>query len=524
MYAGGMILHHRLAGLEPPEVLYFNREPLYAVLKAMTEDDGMIGALQGMDWWYLTHYGNMRIHAVMNVLFDDPQAAYLERACGRRIEQVMGSLPDGHLYTENPDMYRLNSMQSMRTAERGTMLGYAGAFLLHWLMGDGAEPCTEAEFKEWQEGVRVYPHGGFVTRKGQNTTVSFSWRNRPVALVQPEGGSWVITPHFNSLSGTYRCEPAWEGGMRNRDCNIQQDGEGFAAIAQIEREGGKLIQNMALIVPEDGIAFFFDRTTAAEAVKVVEQRAGEVGVRNEDYSEMADVAPGTRTLYTEGAEFTSRSEMSRQDEWFRTDETGWANVDDAIGYVIFGSKGLAYQAKHLYPTYTGMEDFLVLSYTEEPAEYGAGDVVSDVAVAIHPNQTAEATRSQVGRVLRAEGDGPVDALLTPEYLALVNVGDEAPDCALEFGAPEWEMLPVPEGCTVTHDEGLEYQVRMGKFCADCRQARLQVENGGQWEATATATGAVYLKTTAGEALTLQVVVDGVTRTVELEPGRIVEVQ
>ena len=312
--------------------------------------------------------------------------------------------------------------------------------------------------------------------------------------------------------------------MRNRDCNIQQDGEGFAAIAQIEREGGKLIQNMALIVPEDGIAFFFDRTTAAEAVKVVEQRAGEVGVRNEDYSEMADVAPGTRTLYTEGAEFTSRSEMSRQDEWFRTDETGWANVDDAIGYVIFGSKGLAYQAKHLYPTYTGMEDFLVLSYTEEPAEYGAGDVVSDVAVAIHPNQTAEATRSQVGRVLRAEGDGPVDALLTPEYLALVNVGDEAPDCALEFGAPEWEMLPVPEGCTVTHDEGLEYQVRMGKFCADCRQARLQVENGGQWEATATATGAVYLKTTAGEALTLQVVVDGVTRTVELEPGRIVEVQ
>ncbi len=527
-FAGEALLNRCLGDMEVSEVVRFNRQPIYETMKKLAEDDGPMLAVQGMDWWYFMHATLLPIstvspHAVMNLLFEDPHAAYIERRATQRVKQVMDSIGDGHVSTPDPIQYRINEAQSFRTYERSAMVSAAGSFLLHWLMGDGAEPCTEAEFKDWQQGVHVFPHGGFVTRKGQNTTASFSWRNWPVVVVQPKGGTWVVTPHFHSLSGTYKCEPAWEGGMRNRQSNVAEDGNGFAAVAQIEREGGKLIQNMALIVPEDGIAFFFDRTTAAEAVKVVEQRSGEVGVRNEDYSEMADLAPGKRTLYTEQAEFTSRSEMSRQDEWFRTDETRWANVDNTIGYVIFGSKGIAYQAKHHYPTYTGMEDFLVLSYTDRAAEYGAGDVVSDVALAIYPNQTAEATRSQVGRVLRAEGDGPVEARLTPEYLAVVNLAQEPLSSCLRFAVPDWDMVPVPEGCTVTHDEGLEYEVSLGKFCADCRKARVQVENSGQWEATAAATGAVYLKTTRSEALTLQVVVDGRTRTVELEPGRVIEI-
>ncbi len=522
VYAGKLILFHHLAGLEVPEVLYFNRQPLYNTVKAMAEDDGALTSLQSQDWWYLTHYGNLSIHATVNVLLHDPHAAYLERTCGRRAKQIMNSLPGGHIYTQSPDAYRINAFQSMRTAERGSMAAYAHSLLLHWMLGDGAEPCTRAAFKQYQQGVKVFPHGGFVVRNGAATKASFSWRNRPVVLVQPAAGSWLVTPHRYSLSGSYTCDPEWAGGTRKRSYNVQEDGAAFAAIARLERQGGRLLQDLALLVPDDNVAFFFDHTTATEPVTVSLQRSGEIGVRNESYSELGELAPGKRTLYTQGCEFTAVSGLSEHDEWFRSDATAWANLDNAIGYLVFGSKGLAYQAKHVYPRYTGMEDFLILSCYEKPRDYQPEEVVSHLAIAIYPNQTAEATRSQLGLVLRTVSDGPVDALLTPEHLALINTADAPVTCSLQFDPPDWEMLPVPEGCTVTWDGALGCALALGKYCAELRGCRLQVASSVHWEATATAGGRRYLKLLGAEPAQVEVAVDGKKRTVSLEPGQIVE--
>jgi hypothetical protein len=158
-YTASMMLHHRMAGDEAPDVLWFNREPLYRTLKLFCEADGSFVAVQSMDWWYLTHYHNALIHAGMNVLFEDAHAAYLEEQCAQHARQIVGSLPDGHLYTPDPVAYKLNQHQSMRTAERGAMNGYAQALLLHWVLGDGVEPCEAEEFRAWQQGVHVFEDG-----------------------------------------------------------------------------------------------------------------------------------------------------------------------------------------------------------------------------------------------------------------------------------------------------------------------------------------------------------------------------
>ena len=524
-FAGSSLLTHRLAGLEVPEVVRFNRRPIYETMKKLAEDDGPMLAVQGMDWWYFTHatllpISTVSAHAVMNLLFEDPHAAYIERLCTQRAKQVMDSLGDGHVLTSDPIRYRINQWQSFRTHERSAMVSFAGSFLLHWLMGDGAQPCSEAEFKAWQQGVHIFPHGGFIARKGRKSTASFSWRNRPVVVVQPEGGTWVITPHFHSLSGTYRCDPAWQGGMRKRRYNVTEDGEGFAAIAQIEREGGKLIQNMALLVPDDRIAFFFDRTTATEAVRILEQRSGEIGVRNESYSELGELAPGKRILYTEDTSFTAVSKFGGEDEWFRTDQAAWANVDDRIGYVVFGSKGLAYQAQHEYSRYRGMEDFLMLSYCDEVRDYEPGDVVSSLALAIFPNQPHQETQEQVTEVLRTTTEGMLDALLTRDCLALVNLGQEPTGCHIAFEAPEWEYVPVPDGCTVTWDGTLDCEVALGKCCADLRRCRLHVSRAAHWRATVTPGGRVFLELLQNAPAEVRIAMDGVARRISLLPSHI----
>ncbi len=524
-YATSMALMHHLAGLEVPEVLRFNRQPLYNTLKRMAEDDGLLAAIQSQDWWYLNHYGDTMSHAGMSVLLNDCHAAYLERRCLEQGKRIMDGLPGGHLYTPDPESYRLNSEQTMRGAERGAMMGYAEAFLLHWVLGDGAQPCSEAEFKAWQRGVHVFPHGGFILRKADRTTAGFSWRNRPVVFVQPEEGSWLITPHSHSLSGSYVCDPRPEfpGGGRKRRYSVNEDGIGFSAAVQWEREEGRILQNIALVVPDDEVAFFFDRTVAEQSVRVLEQRSGEIGVRNEDYSQLRQLAPGRRTLYTQGTEFTAISAVSQHDEWFRTDRAGWANLDDAVGYVIFGSKGLAYQAKHVYPKYTGMEDFLILSYDNQAHDYAPGDVISGLAVAIHPNQQASQTASRAETVVRALGRDLVDALLTPAYLAVFNIADAPRTCALQFDMGGWETLPVPDGCTVIWDGSYTCQATLPNFSADYRRCRLHISADAHWEATVAPSGRIFIRSLGGSPVETGLTVEGESRTISLQPGEVIEV-
>jgi len=526
-FSGSMALQHALAGSEVPEVVLFNRKPIYDVLKRTAAADGAFLSTQGVSWHYLGCYGGY-LHALMSVLFGDPHAAWLERQTTARALEVMDSLGDGHLFVHRPETLWMTASESLADAEFGAMAGYARAFLLHWAMGDGVAPCTEQEFRSWQHGVHVFPNGGQVVRKGHRSTAGFTWRSRPAAVVQPARGGWVIASDPYGLSGRLRCDPPWEplyggvDGMRHRAHGLNEDGARFAVVAEVERQGGRVTQTYALVAPDDEIACFFDHQVAADEVVVVEQRSGYVTVRNEDYARIPDLAPGRRVLHTAAGEFTSVPGQQGEDEWFRTERAQWANVDDLIGYVVFGSKGLAYQAQRQHTRYLGAADHLFLSYSDQRRQYLPGEVISSLAVAILPNQTSAQTRQWVGSVLRASSDDSADALLTPDCLTVVNFAQRPVVCELEFAVAGWEMLPVPEGCTVRWDGRYRCRAAVEKLSADWRRCRLRIAPAGAWEAIAAAAGEMHIKSLTERALSLDVELDGVRERVELAPGRVHE--
>ncbi|MGD9496558.1 MAG: hypothetical protein AB7Y46_09630 [Armatimonadota bacterium] len=529
-FSGSIALQHALAQTDVPEVVWFNRPPVYDTLKRMAEADGAFLGVQGVSWHYLSHYGNALIHAFMSVLFSDPQAAYLERCCTARALQVMDSLGGGRLFVRRPEALWMTSTESFQDAEFGAMAAYARAFLLHWALGDGAEPCSEEDFRSWQRGVHVFHNGGLALRKGSRSTASFSWRSRPSVLVQPVQGSWAIAPDPYSLSGRLACDPPYEplfggaDGMRHRAHHLKEDGEGCAAVAEVERQGGRVIQTYALVVPDEELAIFFDHAVAAQEVVVVEQRSGYVTVRNEDYQRIPHLAPGRRVLHTAAGEFTSVPRTDGENEWFHTDCSAWANVDDAIGYVIFGSKGLAYQARHQHAKYLGSADYLILSYSNEPRRYLAGEIISSLAVAIFPNQSSAETRERPATVLRAGPSDLADAVLTPTHLAVVNFAHKPVVCELDFAAEGWGMLPVPEGCSVRWDGRYRCRAALAKLSAEWRPCRLRVAAEGAWQAMAAPTGELHLKSLSDRPLVLDVERDGIRERVELAPGRIHELR
>lgn len=442
-FAGIYALFHGMAGLPTPEVARFNRQPLYDVLKCWTETDGIQTPVQGQDWWYTNHYACILPHAVMSTLFGDRDAALLERRCAQTASTNAASVGGGHFFAPDPERLRLNEYQSMRTAERGAASALTKAYLLHQVFGDGAEPAAPEEFEARHCGVHRFPHGGLVVRRGRDTTAIFSWRNRPVVLVQPAEGCWTITPHAFSLTGSFETEPATGIAFRALWQRTAELPDGFAATAALERAEGALMQRVALVVPADDIAFFFEQTRAERAVRLSCQRAGEVSVRNEEYAHLGEWARGRRVLYTEGQQFEAVSRFGGEDEWFHAPPAAnWANVDDRIGYVVFGGAGIAYQCRHHYPRYRGLEDFLILSYANAPRALAAGETASRLAVAIRPNADHAATRSFAAAVRRPDAAPEMDALLTPEWLAAVNFADRAQTLTLALPLADAESLPV----------------------------------------------------------------------------------
>jgi hypothetical protein len=500
VHAGFYAQYCWLAGQRVPEVVRFNREPLYETLKSFAEPDGSFTPVQGQDWWYVTHYGAVLLHAIMNLLFEDPEAAYLERRCAQTLRDVAASVGEGHLFIQDPERARLNQYQSMRTAERGAVASVVRAYLCHCLLGDGVEPVTQAQFQRARRGTHTFPHGGVVTRRGKRCFASLSWRNRPTVLVQPAGGSWDITPHPLSLVGSFRTEPEWDGGIPDAPRRVEEDGETLSAVMELQRQGGRLLQKVALVVPSDDIAFYFDHVTAASDVRIIEQRAGEVSVRNEDYrlvprsfsegGSLGRLAPGKRRLWTGEDESVAESRFGGEDEWLRWPSARWINVDDRIGYVVFGGRGIAYQACHDYPQYKGLEDFLILSHDVRARDLSAGQRVSSLGIVIAANQKHRETAEMAQQALRPQTPRDADALLAGDWLAIVNFAPRPRIVRITWQVGD--RAPVFEGATTVKDGKVTLRTPLPRFGARALRALAEVPAAGSRSAVGASGGEVFV--------------------------------
>ncbi len=472
-FAAAYAVYCRHAGEPIPDVVRFNREPLYDVLKSWAEPDGSLTPVQGQDWWYVTHHGLVLQHAAMSLLFGDPQAAYLERRAAETCRQIADSVGGGNLFISNPESARLNQFQSMRTAERGAISALMRAYVLHCAMGDGAEPVTPTAFDRSRRGIRVFENGGLATRRGKGCFAAFSWRNRPLVLVQPKGRSWQVTPHPQSMLGTIRTDENWGGGMCDGRARVDEDGQSMAAVMEVEREGGALAQQVALLAPSDDVAMYFDQVKAQRDLRITEQRGGEISIRNEHYEQLGALADGRRRVWTSAGEAVAESRFGGEDEWFRWPRARWVNVDDCIGYVVFGSAGVSYQACHAYATYRGLEDFLILNHVEEPREVKGGRLASRLAVAIGPNQDHEATRSMAESTLRPRTPANADALVAGNWLGVVNFSSRRRDVKLTW--PAGETVPVFEGRARIHEGKVTLTVSLAPLSARAFPALAEID-------------------------------------------------
>lgn len=394
---GKAALMHLMAGIEIPMVYFYHWEDVYEnTLKVWCDCNGLPIPIQGQDWWYNNQPAVQLLHCFMNIFKCNKDAALLERVAINSLEKIQESNGNGCLYEKNGEECRITEFQTAKDMERSAAVSLVEAYLLHYFGGIGAEPTAYDEFYRNIKGVYYYPYGNSIIYRTENTVAGFSWRSNVMGLSIPQNGLWTITPITSSYIGVIELTEkkgfralSNETMVRNVvDEKILPKENGFAVTSRIVRGEKQLIQDVSFTALPDGKTIYIEQILAIEDCEVRKIQTGLVGVRNEKYSNLPEVAKGYRTLYLEGGRQKTFYGYYGKDPdiieiW---NDVNYINIDNEIGYVCINSKGMKYINRHQYPKWKGVEEELILNNYDNSVCLKQGETLKPFVVVSAPNQ------------------------------------------------------------------------------------------------------------------------------------------
>ncbi|WP_135557582.1 hypothetical protein [Paenibacillus cymbidii] len=474
-------------GIPEAAVLWNNVNVYEHTIKRWTQFDGLPIPVQSQDWWYNRQHDAMLVHTCMNVVHGDADAALLERKTMETIAALQDSHSTGCLLEEDGEQYPISpkDFQTARDFESLSAYTLALSYMLHLFGGPGVAPSDEREMSERLAQTYHYPYGATVIGRTPASFSSFSWRNRVMATTLPAKGLWTITPIENSYIGKVvfaddapgePITPAVGGIVTETERHhIEPWEHGFGAVFSVLHGNGRIRQRAAFVALPDGSSVYAEQFAILAPCRVAAMHTGLIGVRNERYAGMPHLAPGRRTVYVGGAFERFRGFFGREDDAYRLfPPAPFVNVDDEIGYVLFGTNGVRYLNRHQYPKWKAVEDCLVLN-DRAGGVFAGGETLPPFVAVTLPNRTAAETKEVLARytLLESAASGTM-ALEAAGRLVFVNL---LPERTLVAGSRKLGAAPVRIYDGVTRIGGGAYgwsqetpALRAGMLEGDCTLA------------------------------------------------------
>ncbi|MCK5759125.1 MAG: hypothetical protein KAH14_08530 [Clostridiales bacterium] len=396
-----------IAGLKPIGSIFFNCENLYnKVLKPFCGFDGNPIPVQGQDWFYHRHHNKIFMHGVMNVLFNDREAARFERNCIEIIEGRQNSNKRGCLLEEKGELLEVTpGMQSAFDMEYGSIRTVLLTYLLHTFKGDGLEPVSQDELMRSLRGTYMYPYGGVYIHRTEKSFSSFTTRCSIMGLNIPVGGLWDITSDFQSFTGIIREKEADDTYFKQKkinwndigiECvrkNISEYSDGFSIIAEVPRANDRISQMSSFSALEDGRVVYVEKLKANSDIFIDTLETGKIGIGNENFKGLPKLAKSFKDIYFNGKQERFYGNYDGENTIIYHNKVKYINVDNKIGYLIYGSHGTEYTNRHEYPKWKGLEDTLILN-KREPFFMESGKETEIFAVVSLPNTDNSKTEKE----------------------------------------------------------------------------------------------------------------------------------
>lgn len=395
-------LFYAYAGRPIPEAADHRQRDNWWAMQEFIQPSGEWIFVQGQDWEL---HSDSHIHylAWQATRYQDPLAGVMERQIAQRMRDQQ-KLYGGRLAGPASSLgYARDAIQMERTSY---------AYLYHRYIGPAVNDPAAAQ-RMWRalNGVRRHPHSDFITHRTDSKFASFSWKNKIMGQVIPIGPWYGNNPHFttpitNGFVGSFAIADPSAKGLKVVERSWKRPANGFETRGTLSVNGGFLKQELVFASVGERMVVYLDRVTAQRDVRIEQEIGVPFGVENDELN------GDRRMLYHQGG-----SQLITGPD---TDQTiripgRWANVDGRLGVIAASGSGLAYRDVPKYNRNGAREDFLYGSFSSEPRDYKAGDLVAQRAVVFLTETSPEETAALADKVrIEKRADGTRLSVELPE--------------------------------------------------------------------------------------------------------------
>jgi hypothetical protein len=369
-------------GQAAPGALDFNSRHIYDHIKFLSHPDGQLHHPNGQDWELHRYYPYA--HTMINVLFQDPEAALLETINFETIARMQARTPTGATL--------LKSEYFFPSLPQAYAYFYAVAFLNHAHYGQGARPVSRAAFEKRLEGVRLYEHGQFVAHRTAGGFASFSWGNRVMGMAIPFTRDLLGTPFELGYVGQIT-EAGEQAGSPQKPApvfpivqhvEVTHTNDHFAVAAILRRAGDAVEQRIGFVSLADGSVVYAEQLRALRDVSLKELQTGMIGVLNEPEAVYQD---GPRKLAWAGDR--RLVDGLAQTPGFPI-PASWVNIDNRWGFVALpASEQWQFDANH--EIRRGRREQFLFLRPPGRTRFAQNELIHRRAVVTHLDQSARET-------------------------------------------------------------------------------------------------------------------------------------
>lgn len=525
-----------LKGETPIGSIFFNVENLYnRVLKPWCTADGNPVAVQGQDWFYHRHPNKLFMHTVMNLFFNDADAAMFERKCIDITVRRQMSTGNGRLLEKNGEMLEVTpGSQSAFDMEYGSIRTVVLSYLLHLAKGDGIKPEEPEQVMKKFSGNYMYPYGGVYIYRTPETFTSFTTRCSIMGLSLPKNGLWDATSDFQGFTGIIKEKNSNDGyyadkkinwrdiGIETIRENILEYDRGFSIIAEVPRAGKAIMQASSFSALPDGKSVYVEKSRAVRDVDIAFYDTGKVTIGNENFEYMPEYARGNKNVYFDGEKIKFFGNYDGEDVCITRNDLRYVNVDDKLGYVLYGSSGVEYLNRHKYAKWKGLEDTLILN-KRKPLFMNKGDATEIFAVTIMPNKTNSETEYELGQILVTCSEDELFVKRINENRVTVNFSDKKVRVKENISSKD-NKVAVFNGITKVIKGNIHTSFYMNAFtsCIDTVQGVVRFLNETAEINIVCANGVVAINNKSDRHIEYVFISNGVESKITQQPGEAVE--
>ncbi len=519
---GSLGILYRMYGRTEPPHAYWNRQEVYDVIKRLTDFTGSPMPSQGMDRLYLAE--QHALHAVAHLLLKDPDAGFFERAAldirEKTQESNKGRLIDPEIAAKCHEME-----DPMEIKESEMIAAIVKPYLLHRMMdGEAPVPTERQEIEKKFNGVKLFPHAGFVFHRHNRGQTSFAWRNYFTALPWTREGIHTIGPSRWSMLAKVQVRDRPES-HNLVTLRVNEKDDGFCALMETRRSQDSIRQRVLFASLPDGRILSNERIHALEDCYVESAEQGFLRIMNEHFPLVEGNCNGQRSFYhPEGCEVFKGfpSTDPSEDVVFGLDHPGWINVDDRIGIVFRGTGATRYVNRHYFPPFSfrAVADDLHLSISDEGQSFRTGDLICALSTLITPEQSSEDT--PVETLVIAESAEETVCMIADGYLCAGNFSKGRTLCSFE--ADFNGSIPIFTGVARVNRHSAEYVVPLESGEGVYLPELLAVEPDGEVTVESTPGGRTFMSNEEQHAVRVQVHSDGRSEERVIEAGGVIVIR